>query len=99
LNAETLSSQYNSIISAAEEARDPAEMKKIAEEYASTFNSYSEMMQDGLIKTMMDNGHLSQDNALIAYASSYGDVLAPYIRDFNDATTDSARESAEQILL
>jgi hypothetical protein len=70
----TIASQYNNFIATVGAAADPAEAKRIAEQYASTFGSYSDAINDPLVQQMIENEHLNADDLLIAIASQYDEM-------------------------
>jgi len=81
---------------AAGEAIDPTEAKKIAEQYASTFSSYEDMMEDATIQEMMKNGHLSNSDALMYYASKYPELIDD-INAYNAAVLAGNDDLAERL--
>jgi hypothetical protein len=87
-------------MAAAEEARDPAKVQEIAEQYVSTFNSYEDAMADETTKTMIADGTLKEADALKYYASKYPE-LTEYINAYNEALehgTEDEQNAAKAML-
>ena len=93
---ESIASQYQDFINTVEAAADPAEAKKIAEQYASTFDSYTEAMNSSLIQEMIKNGHLNDNDVLIATASQYAELTDDIIA-FYDAIASGDEVLANRI--
>jgi hypothetical protein len=80
-------------MAAAEEARDPAKVQEIAEQYVSTFNSYEDAMADETTQKMIADGTLKESDALMYYASKYPE-LTEYVNAYNEAIASGNTELA-----